>query len=88
MSAMSGRPAAIHLASFNVCGLPSALPPLAERAVEFCRRIEESDIDVVNLQEVWGRGTLTAIRGQLPSFSFVAWRRGAGGRPARGGGSW
>jgi exonuclease III len=81
---MSDEPTAIDLASFNVCGLPSPLPSLAERAAHFCRWIDESDLDVVNLQEVWGRRTLEVIRAHLPSFSFVAWRHGLAGQPAGG----
>jgi hypothetical protein len=75
----------IQVATLNVCGLPSsALPPLPERAVEFCRHLDESDIDVVNLQEVWGRGKLELFRARLPSFPYVAWRRGMAGQPAGG----
>lgn len=81
---MSDEQAAIHLASLNVCGLPSRLLSVAERAAYFCRRIDESDIDVVNLQEVWGRRTLEVIRARLPSFPFLAWRRGVAGQPAGG----
>jgi endonuclease/exonuclease/phosphatase family metal-dependent hydrolase len=84
MSVMTGRPAVLRVASFNVCGLPSALPPLTQRAAEFCRRFEESDLDVLNLQEVWGRGALATIRAGLPSFPFVACRRGLAGLPGGG----
>ena len=48
------------------------------------RRLEESGLDVVNLQEVWGRRALAVIRAQLPSFPYVAWRRGVHGQPAGG----
>jgi exonuclease III len=81
---MGDEPASIHLASLNVCGLPSPLPSLAERAAVFCPLIDESDIDVVNLQEVWTRRTLAAIRAGLRSFPFVAWHRGIAGQPAGG----
>lgn len=70
--------------SLNVCGVPSRLAPMAERAHSFGRYIEESDLDVVNFQEVMVPRTLETIRARLPSFPFVAWRRGAGGRPAGG----
>jgi endonuclease/exonuclease/phosphatase family metal-dependent hydrolase len=75
---------AVAVLTFNVCGLPSRLRPLAERAVHFCREIEASGADVVNLQEVWGRSALAAIRSGLPSYPFVAWRRGLAGQPAGG----
>jgi hypothetical protein len=84
---MTGGPTVLCVATLNVCGLPwsqSSLPPLAERAVEFGRRLEESGLDVVNLQEVWGRRALAVIRAQLPSFPHVAWRRGVAGQPAGG----
>jgi hypothetical protein len=50
----------LGVATLNVCGLPwsrSSLPSLAKRAVEFGRRLEESGLDVVNLQEVGHGGT-------------------------------
>jgi endonuclease/exonuclease/phosphatase family metal-dependent hydrolase len=70
--------------TLNVCGLPAPLPPLPERAAEFGRRLDESDADVVNLQEVWSRRSLAQIRAQLPSFPYVAWRRGLIAQPAGG----
>jgi exonuclease III len=76
--------AVIRVASLNVCGLPSSLPPLAARAVEFCRHIDGSELDVVHFQEVWRPRTLAVLRDRLPSFPFVAWRRGIGGQPAGG----
>jgi exonuclease III len=82
--AMMDRPATLRVASFNVCGLPSRLAPLAERAAEFGRQIDESDIDVVNLQEIWGPRTFALVRSRLPSYPFVAWRWGLAGRPAGG----
>jgi endonuclease/exonuclease/phosphatase family metal-dependent hydrolase len=78
------RPATIRVATFNVLGLPAALPGLADRAVEFCRRIDASDIDVINLQEVWWARALATIRAGLPSYPHVAYRRGIGGQPAGG----
>jgi exonuclease III len=81
---MNTGPVTLHVATLNVCGLPSSLAPLSRRADEFCRHIDESDIDVLNLQEVWGRRTLAAIHARLPSFPHVAWRRAIGGRPAGG----
>jgi len=78
----------LGVATLNVCGLPwsesSLMPSLAERAVEFGRRLEESGLHVVNLQEVWSRRALAVIRAQLPSFPHVAWRRGVAGQPAGG----
>jgi endonuclease/exonuclease/phosphatase family metal-dependent hydrolase len=72
------------VATFNVLGLPAALPRLADRAVEICRRLDASDIDVVNLQEVWGPRAFAALRAGLPSYPHVAWHRGIGARPAGG----
>ena len=81
---MTARAETLRVLTFNVCGLPSRLHPLAQRAVRFCREIEASDADVVNLQEVWGPSALAAVRAGLPSYPFVAWQRGLGGRPAGG----
>jgi exonuclease III len=78
------EPATIRVATFNVLGLPATLPRLADRAVEICRRLDASDIDVVNLQEVWGPRALAALRAGLPSYPHVAWHRQLGGRPAGG----
>jgi exonuclease III len=75
---------ATAIASWNICGLPSSLPAPKQRATEFCRLLEESDLDVVNLQEVWTRALLNFIRTRLPSFGFVAWRPGIAGQPAGG----
>ncbi|MEP7022566.1 MAG: endonuclease/exonuclease/phosphatase family protein [Actinomycetota bacterium] len=68
----------------NVCGLPSSLAAPRLRATEFCRQLEESRVDVINLQEVWTRQLLEVIRGRLPSFAFVAWQPGFAGQPAGG----
>jgi endonuclease/exonuclease/phosphatase family metal-dependent hydrolase len=75
---------ALRLATFNVCGLPSALPPFARRAAGFCRRIEEADLDVVVFQEVWLGRSLATLRAHLPSFPYVGRRRGPAGQPAGG----
>ena len=74
----------LRVMTFNVCGLPSMRPPLAARTVEFCRHIEASDIDVLNLQEVFSRRSLERIRAGLPSFSHLAWRPNLAGQPAGG----
>ncbi len=74
----------VGVVSLNVCGLPSALAPVRDRAVEFCRQIEESGAEVVNFQEVWTRRLLALLRGRLPSFGSVAWRHGVAGLPAGG----
>ncbi len=77
----------LGVATFNVCGLPwswSSLSPLVQRAAEFGRALDGSDLDVINLQEVWGRRELAVIRARLPSFPYVAWRRGLAGQPAGG----
>ncbi len=73
-----------QVATLNVAGLPSPLAPLPDRATEFCRLIEASDIDVVNFQEVWTRRHLRVLTARLPSFPFVARRTGAAGQPAGG----
>src|SRR4051794_22342822 len=74
----------VGVMSFNVGGLPSGLAPAKVRAVEICRLIEQSGVDVVNLQEVWTYRLLDFMRAQLPSFGSVAWRAGLAGQPAGG----
>jgi exonuclease III len=74
----------LRVMSFNVCGLPSSLAPLPVRAAEFTRQIDGSDIDIVALQEVWTRRALSTIQRGLPSYPYVAWRRGVAGQPAGG----
>ncbi|GAA3381979.1 endonuclease/exonuclease/phosphatase family protein [Cryptosporangium minutisporangium] len=84
---MPTRPATLRLATLNICGLPPALsrlPPLEVRAAEIGRRIEASNLDVFNLQEVWGGRSLATVRRHLPSFPFAAWRRAVHGGPAGG----
>ena len=73
------------LVSLNVCcGMSHSLRPVKERAAEFCRRIVQADVDVVNFQEVWTPGLQRFLRRQLPSFPFVVCRTGVWGQPAGG----
>lgn len=82
---MRGGGATFGVASLNMCcGLANSLPPVRERAREFCRRLEEADVDIVNFQEVWTPGLLAFLRTQLPSFPFVARKSGVLGQPAGG----
>lgn len=75
----------IGLVSLNVCcGLFSSLRPVKERAAEFCRRLEQADVDLVSFQEVWTPGLYRFLRGQLPSFPYVARRAGVFGQSAGG----
>jgi endonuclease/exonuclease/phosphatase family metal-dependent hydrolase len=74
----------MRVATFNVAGLPSRLAPLRYRAAYFCRVFEESDVDVLCFQEVWTRAHLGVLRARLPSYPYLAWRRGIGGQPAGG----
>jgi len=54
------------------------------RADGFCPYFEESGVEVLHFQEVWTRRALAALRARLPSYPFVAWRRGIAGQPAGG----
>jgi endonuclease/exonuclease/phosphatase family metal-dependent hydrolase len=65
---------AISLASLNVAGLPSRLAPFLTRAAELGRWLEQSTVDVLNVQEVWTYRALARLRAQLPSFRYVAWQ--------------
>jgi endonuclease/exonuclease/phosphatase family metal-dependent hydrolase len=87
MAGMLPRPASLRVLTLNVCGFPSqnpAFPSLAVRAARFCQHLESSDVDIVNLQELFSRRHLDTIRPLLPSFPHVVWRRGLAGRPAGG----
>ena len=84
---MVGMPQSVRVMTLNVCGKPASgptFPSLATRAAHFCRQIEDSDVDVLTLQELWSRAHLETVRPLLPSFRHVAWHRGVGGRPAGG----
>lgn len=82
---MAIKTGSIGLASLNVCcGLSNSLRPVRERAAEFCRRLEQAEVDIVNLQEVWAPGLKRFLRAHLPSFPFVADRPGMLGQPAGG----
>lgn len=82
---MTTATGSIGLASLNVCcGLSNSLRPVKERAAEFCRRLEETDVDIVNFQEVWTPGLQRFLRRHLPSFPFVARGTGFLGQPAGG----
>lgn len=82
---MTTATGSIRVASLNVCcGVSNSLRPVRERAAGFCRRLEETDVDVVNLQEVWTPGLRRFLRDHLPSFPFVAHGTGLLGQPAGG----
>ncbi|MFG1927007.1 endonuclease/exonuclease/phosphatase family protein [Cryptosporangium sp. NPDC048952] len=77
----------LRVATLNICGLPtvlSGLPPLAVRAAEIGRRLEASDVDLLNVQELWGRRGLATLRRHLPSFEHVARHPAISGGPAGG----
>jgi exonuclease III len=81
---MVGDTSAVGIMSLNVGGLPFSLPAPERRLAELCRRIEGSDVDILNLQEVWSRRRLGFVRARLPSFGYRAWWAGVGGQPAGG----
>lgn len=73
----------LDVVSFNVfVGLRAR--GVRARAVEYCRRLTDLDVDVVLLQEVWTRPLLRFIAGRLPSLPHLAWRPGLAGHPAGG----
>jgi endonuclease/exonuclease/phosphatase family metal-dependent hydrolase len=75
----------VRIATLNVCfGVRSRLAPSALRAAEYSRRLDELDLDVLNLQEVWSPRLLARIRAGLPSLPHVARRRGIAGQVAGG----
>ena len=76
---------AITVGTLNICGLRPRPPlwTLEQRAPELCRRLEESSIDVLNLQEVCHASSLRLLRTGLRSYPYEAYRRGVAG-PAGG----
>jgi len=86
IAGMTPSPAAITVGTLNIGGLPRPRKPLLrlpERVAELCRRLDESEIDVLNLQEVFFRTYQAVLREHLPSYPYVAYRRGIFG-PAGG----
>jgi hypothetical protein len=75
----------LDVVSFNVLvGLRSRADPVRVRAVEFCRRLTGSGVDVLLLQEVWSGRLLRFLATRLPSLPHLAWRPGPAGQPAGG----
>jgi endonuclease/exonuclease/phosphatase family metal-dependent hydrolase len=83
--AHGGSMGTLDVVSFNVfVGMRSGNTLTRKRAVVFCRRLTELDVDVLLLQEVWTRSLLRFIRTRLPSLPYAAWRPGLAGQPAGG----
>lgn len=62
----------LGVVSLNICtGRRNGLPPIRDRAAALGRGVEDSGADVVLLQEVWTRDSLTAIVERLPSYAHV-----------------
>jgi endonuclease/exonuclease/phosphatase (EEP) superfamily protein YafD len=77
----------MRVLTVNICGQPTTtavFPPLPVRLAGLARHLELSDVDIVNVQEVWTRWHFTTLRHALPSYPYVARRPGAAGRPAGG----
>lgn len=70
--------------SLNACGSPFVRPSFAVRAREFCRRLDELAVDVVNFQEVHTYRRLALLRAHLPSLPYVSYAPGVLRQP-RGG---
>jgi endonuclease/exonuclease/phosphatase family metal-dependent hydrolase len=71
-------PGTITVGTLNIGGLrwPRApLQKLPERAGELCRRLDDTSIDVLNLQEVFDWPYLTVMREHLRTYPYVALRR-------------
>lgn len=70
---------ALTVATLNVNGLRRPRPPLlplARRARALGERLDGAPIDVLNLQEVYFYESLQLLRRYLPSYPYVAYRRG------------
>lgn len=75
---------AIGVATLNIGGVHRGLGSLAVRAPAFGRWFADHDVDVINFQEVWTPRRLAVLRAALPSYPYLAWRRGLAGQPAGG----
>ncbi len=76
----------ITVGTLNIGGLRHPREPLLtlpERAPELCRRLDDSPIDVLNVQEVFDRRYFRVLRTHLRSYPYVAYRPGLVG-PAGG----
>jgi endonuclease/exonuclease/phosphatase family metal-dependent hydrolase len=82
---MAQENGSIALASLNVCfGWSHTLPPVRERAAQFCRLLQHSDLDVVNFQEVWSPALRRFLHRRLPSHPFAAYATATLGHTAGG----
>jgi Metal-dependent hydrolase len=69
----------LTVATLNVNGLRRPRPPLlplARRAPALGERLDAAPIDVLNLQEVYFYESVRLLRKYLPSYPYVAYRRG------------
>jgi endonuclease/exonuclease/phosphatase family metal-dependent hydrolase len=76
----------ITVGTLNIGGLRITRAPLRtlpERARELGQRLDDSSIDVLNVQEVFDRGYFRVLRDHLRSYPHVAYRPGLYG-PAGG----
>jgi endonuclease/exonuclease/phosphatase family metal-dependent hydrolase len=70
---------ALTVATLNVNGLRRPRPPLLplpRRAQALGERLDAAPIDVINLQEVYFYESVRLLRRYLPSYPYVAYRRG------------
>jgi hypothetical protein len=84
----ANRGPSLGIASLNTAGPlrpgPDRLLPFDLRAAEISRSLEAENLDVLLLQEVWLPRYLATFRRLLPTYEFVAWKRGRLGQVAGG----
>ena len=63
-------PQKLTMATFNTFGVPRSQPPPLKRYQKMCDWLQESDIDVVNLQEVYTHHQLRFLQKSLDRFPY------------------
>ncbi|HET8839856.1 MAG TPA: endonuclease/exonuclease/phosphatase family protein [Ktedonobacteraceae bacterium] len=68
--------------TFNTWGVPRSAPFVKERYQALCQHIERSSLDLLHLQEVWFYPLLGIVQRQLPTYPYLAYKRGLFGPQA------
>lgn len=68
--------------TFNTWGIPLSSPFVKERYRALVQHIERSSLDLIHLQEVWLYSLLGILRRKVPSYPYIAYKRGLFGPQA------
>ena len=67
-------PKKLTIATFNTFGVPTSRPSPIERYGKLCDSLQTSDIDIVNLQEVYTRKQLRFLQKGLTHFPYLSFK--------------